>query len=117
MPTAWEALKKVTKLSDYESLPASLRHEMEQVLKEEKQTETIYQLKIELCDIHPPIWRRVLIPSTISFHQLHLVIQQAMGWLNYHYTNLKQNMPSLISRIPTMRLFHFQKESLMHSER
>lgn len=46
--------------------------------------QTVYQLKIALRGIRPPIWRRVLIPSNITFDQLHLVIQEAMGWGNYH---------------------------------
>ncbi|MGG6433251.1 plasmid pRiA4b ORF-3 family protein [Anoxybacillus sp. D401a] len=84
MPTAWETLKKITKLSDYETLPASLRHEIEKTLEQVKKAETIYQLKIQLRGIRPPIWRRVLVPSDITFDQLHLIIQEAMGWGNYH---------------------------------
>lgn len=46
--------------------------------------QTVYQLKIALRGIRPPIWRRVLVPSNITFDQLHLIIQEAMGWGNYH---------------------------------
>ncbi|WP_339171821.1 plasmid pRiA4b ORF-3 family protein [Anoxybacillus sp. FSL W8-1294] len=46
--------------------------------------QTVYQLKIALRGIRPPIWRRVLVPSNITFDQLHLIIQEAMGWKNYH---------------------------------
>lgn len=46
--------------------------------------QTVYQLKIALRGIRPPIWRRVLVPSNITFDELHLVIQEAMGWKNYH---------------------------------
>lgn len=45
---------------------------------------TIYQLKIELDNLDPIIWRRVLVPSNYSFAQLHDVIQSAMGWTNSH---------------------------------
>ncbi|GGJ80401.1 hypothetical protein GGR02_003461 [Anoxybacillus voinovskiensis] len=112
MTAAWEALKKGTNLSDDETLPTSLRHEMEQVLKGEKQTETIYQLKIELCDIHPPIWRRVLVPSTISFHQLHLVIQQAMGWLNDHLYEFETKDAIVDIPHPDDAFIPFQKRKL-----
>jgi hypothetical protein len=45
---------------------------------------TIYQLKITLRDIRPPIWRRVQVQSSITLSQLHLIIQAAMGWYNCH---------------------------------
>lgn len=44
----------------------------------------VYQIKIELKDFEPLIWRRVLIPSGITFDMLHRTIQIAMGWLDYH---------------------------------
>ena len=42
------------------------------------------QLKIELTGIKPVIWRRVLVPETITLPKLHLVIQAAMGWMDCH---------------------------------
>lgn len=42
------------------------------------------QLKITLKHSKPPIWRRVLVHSEISFHELHYTIQMAMGWGAYH---------------------------------
>jgi hypothetical protein len=44
----------------------------------------IYELEIELLRIEPKIWRRVLVPGTITLAQLHEVIQIAMGWTNSH---------------------------------
>jgi Plasmid pRiA4b ORF-3-like protein len=46
-------------------------------------TGTIYQLKIALKDIRPPIWRRILVPDC-SLVELHEIIQVAMGWEDYH---------------------------------
>jgi len=43
-----------------------------------------YQLKITLQEIDPPVWRRLLVPGSITFAQLHDVIQAAFGWLGYH---------------------------------
>ena len=44
-----------------------------------------YQLKISLdYSSKPPIWRRVLVPDRFTFHELHAVIQAAMGWENAH---------------------------------
>ena len=44
----------------------------------------IYQIKITLQDIKPPIWRRIQVPSTSTFWDLHVAIQDAMGWQDYH---------------------------------
>lgn len=46
-------------------------------------TGSVYQLKITLKDIRPPVWRRVVVPDC-SLAELHEVIQAAMGWENYH---------------------------------
>ncbi len=43
-----------------------------------------YQLKVTLKGAKPPIWRRLLVPSVIRLDELHLVIQQTMGWFNCH---------------------------------
>jgi hypothetical protein len=42
----------------------------------------IYQLHIELRDLKPAIWRRVLVPQSVTLAKLHQVIQIAMGWTN-----------------------------------
>jgi len=41
-------------------------------------------LKIELADIRPPIWRRLVVPTALSLFDLHCVIQGAMGWTDTH---------------------------------
>ncbi len=43
----------------------------------------IYQLKITLAHIKPPIWRRVQVKNC-SLSKLHEVIQAAMGWTDTH---------------------------------
>jgi Plasmid pRiA4b ORF-3-like protein len=49
------------------------------------QSSEIYQLKITLRNIRPPVWRRVWVPTHFTLAQLHQVIQIAMGgWLDYH---------------------------------
>lgn len=45
---------------------------------------TVYQLKIVLRGIKPPIWRRVLIPEDATIRTLHETVQVAMGWYNCH---------------------------------
>jgi hypothetical protein len=44
---------------------------------------TVYQLKITLAEIKPPIWRRIQVKNC-SLAKLHNVIQTAMGWMNMH---------------------------------
>jgi hypothetical protein len=44
----------------------------------------IYQLKITLRDSKPPIWRRVLVDSSIKLSKLHQIIQVSMGWTDSH---------------------------------
>jgi hypothetical protein len=44
----------------------------------------IFQLKVTLEEIEPPIWRRLLMPSDITLAKLHPVLQEAMGWTNSH---------------------------------
>jgi hypothetical protein len=41
-------------------------------------------LKVTLQDVHPPVWRRLLVPATITLGDLHDAIQAAMGWEDSH---------------------------------
>jgi hypothetical protein len=52
--------------------------------KATKSTHFVYQLKITLRGIRPPIWRRVLVPGKFNLNKLHDVIQIAMGWTDSH---------------------------------
>jgi hypothetical protein len=49
-----------------------------------KRTAMQLQLRIELADIKPVIWRRVVVPETITLTKLHRVIQAVMGWMDCH---------------------------------
>lgn len=49
-----------------------------------KSTKSIYQIKITLKDIRPPVWRRLLVPSAMTLAEFHYVIQEAMGWMGGH---------------------------------
>lgn len=43
-----------------------------------------YQIKIELVNSEPLIWRRVVLPADVTFRRLHDTIQFSMGWQDYH---------------------------------
>jgi hypothetical protein len=64
-------------------------------LKEETETKTYgspakkqnqtYQFKIQIKGItHPPVWRRITVPSGYSFYDFHRIIQKTFGWWNSH---------------------------------
>jgi hypothetical protein len=44
----------------------------------------IVQCKVLLQDIEPPVWRRIEVPANYTFWDLHVAIQDAMGWLDCH---------------------------------
>src|SRR5712691_2334462 len=44
----------------------------------------VHQFLIVLTGIDPLVWRRIQVPGASSFWDLHVAIQDAMGWLDYH---------------------------------
>jgi len=38
------------------------------------------QLRIELMHIEPHVWRRVIVPETVTLAKLHQILQAVMGW-------------------------------------
>jgi len=49
-----------------------------------KQSYDIYQLRIALGEIRPPVWRRIQVASGATLYDLHYIIQVVMDWGNYH---------------------------------
>ena len=49
-----------------------------------KNNRALYQLKVTLQEIHPPIWRRVQIGEDATLAQLHRALQIIMGWEDSH---------------------------------
>ena len=47
-------------------------------------TGKIFQFKISLQGVKPPVWRRILISDESTFWDLHVAIQDAMGWQDCH---------------------------------
>jgi hypothetical protein len=48
------------------------------------ESKSVYQFKISLEESDPCIWRRIRVPETYTFWDLHIAIQDAMGWTNSH---------------------------------
>jgi Plasmid pRiA4b ORF-3-like protein len=44
----------------------------------------VLSLKVTLRNTKPPIWRRIVMPASMTLAELHLAIQTAMGWYNCH---------------------------------
>jgi len=44
----------------------------------------LYEIKVELKEIEPPIWRIIQVPSRTSLLRLHKILQRAMGWTDSH---------------------------------
>jgi hypothetical protein len=49
-----------------------------------KSSKMVYQFKITLKEIKPPVWRRIQVPEDYSFWDLHVAIQDSMGWTDTH---------------------------------
>ena len=49
-----------------------------------KKNRAVYQLKVTLLNIHPPIWRRIQVWEDATLAQLHRVLQMVMGWEDVH---------------------------------
>jgi hypothetical protein len=49
-----------------------------------RRAEQVLQLKVQLQGIRPPIWRRIQVPATCTFWELHCAVQDSMGWFDSH---------------------------------
>lgn len=45
---------------------------------------SVYQLKVTMRGIRPPIWRRVRVSGGLTLARLHDALQEAFGWTNSH---------------------------------
>lgn len=52
--------------------------------KKHAPADRVFQLKVTLRGIKPPIWRRVLVDGSATLDEVHDVIQAAFGWWDYH---------------------------------
>ncbi len=44
----------------------------------------IYQVKVTLRGVKPPVWRRLIVASSIALSKLHDILQVAFGWTDSH---------------------------------
>ena len=57
------------------------------------------QFKITLQEIDPPVWRRIRVPAYYSFWDLHVAIQDAMGWTDSHLHAFRLTHPKVGARV------------------
>jgi len=43
-----------------------------------------YQFRVSLREISPTIWRQIQVPASYTLWDLHVAIQDCMGWKDYH---------------------------------
>ena len=44
----------------------------------------VYRFRVSLLGTEPEVWRMIEVPESYTFWDLHVAIQDAMGWLDYH---------------------------------
>ena len=57
----------------------------------------IYQLKIRLMNIKPPIWRRILVSNYTYFSEVNDLIQEYFNWGGYHLHEFYFKHPNILS--------------------
>ena len=53
----------------------------------------IYQFRISLKEVEQPTWRRIQVPEIYTFWDLHVAIQDSMGWNDHHLHSFKLKDP------------------------
>ncbi len=48
------------------------------------QPDDVFQVKVSLVGVEPPIWRMVLVPQNVRLPRLHHIVQAVMGWTDSH---------------------------------
>jgi hypothetical protein len=62
-------------------------------IKESVMKKSVYQFKLALLGVEPSVWRRIQVPDTYTFYELHVAIQDAMGWLDCHLHAFRVRAP------------------------
>ncbi len=74
----------------------------------------IYQIKITLKDVKPPIWRRIQVKSDITLHSLHRTIQTVMGWEDGHLHKFDIRAPSSEPKVRLNQLNLVEKQKFLY---
>ena len=63
------------------------------------QVREVLQFKVALTEVRPVVWRRIQVPAGYTFWDLHVAVQDAMGWLDYHLHEFTIHLPDQDVRI------------------
>jgi hypothetical protein len=68
-----------------------------------KKTGYVSEFKITLLEVSPRVWRRIQVPNEYTFWDLHVAIQDSMGWCDCHLHSfrLQQNDEIVMIGIPS----------------
>lgn len=72
------------KVSRNDRCPCGSGKKFKKCCLNKKEEADVYQLKISIKGAKPPIWRRILLKSDITFEELHNIIQAIFNWEDYH---------------------------------
>jgi hypothetical protein len=72
---------------------------------------SVYRLRIELNGTEPMVWRRIEIPASATFWDLHVAIQDAFGWLDCHLHQFDVTSP--LGRIPIGIPNDFEEKTIL----
>ncbi len=64
--------------------PKRAAHDARKAGAKKQASAKVFQLKVTLRGIKPPIWRRVVVDGSATLDEVHDVIQAAFGWWNSH---------------------------------
>jgi Plasmid pRiA4b ORF-3-like protein len=53
----------------------------------------VYQFKVVLENIDPPVWRRIQVPEDYTFWDFHVALQGSMGWTDSHMHQFEAKNP------------------------
>lgn len=90
---------KVGRVSHLKKDVGHIQKQNQEVLVVKESFRLIYQLKITLKGTKPPIWRRIQIPEAYTLWDLHMAIQDAMGWEDSHMHKFQVVNPFGMERI------------------
>ena len=76
-------------------------------------TGPVLQLKVRLLEISPMVWRRLLVPVETTLHELHGILQVALGWegihlFQFHLRAIRYGSPELSAAAAAVPLAGFR---------
>ena len=67
--------------------------------KAEKSPDLLFRFLVVLLGVDPLVWRRIDVPTSYTFWDLHVAIQDAMGWQDYHLHEFRLNDPASCEQV------------------